>query len=59
MRVRLSQKVYAINEKGGGKPSAMQMSEIHKHLSIEMGLESPGNRQNEKLMVAQSGLKLP
>jgi hypothetical protein len=46
MRVRLSQKVYAITEKQGGQPSAMQMSEIHKHLSIEMGLESPGNRQN-------------
>ena len=25
----------------------------------ELGLESPSNRQNEKLMVAQGGLKLP
>ncbi len=24
-----------------------------------LGLESPGNRQNEKLMLAQGGLKLP
>jgi len=56
---RLAEKVYAVTEKQGGQPSAMQMSEIHKHLSIEMGLESPSNRQNEKLMVAQGGLKLP
>jgi hypothetical protein len=59
MRVRLAQKVYAITEKQDGQPSAMQMSEIHKHISIEMGLESRSNRQNEKLMVAQSDLKLP
>ena len=25
----------------------------------ELGLESPSNRQNEKLIVAQDGLKLP
>jgi len=25
----------------------------------ELGLESPSNRQNEKLMIAQGGLKLP
>jgi hypothetical protein len=25
----------------------------------ELGLESPSNRQNEKLKVAQGGLKLP
>ena len=25
----------------------------------ELGLESPSNQQNEKLMVAQGGLKLP
>ena len=56
---RLAEKVFAVTEKQGGQPSAMQMSEIHKHLSIEMGLESPGNRQNEKLMAAQGGLKRP
>ncbi len=48
---RLAEKVYAVTQKQGGQPSAMQMSEIHKHLSIEMGLESLSNRQNEKLMV--------
>ena len=56
---RLTERVYAATEKQGGQPSTMQMSEIHKHLSIQMGLESPSNRQNEKLMIAQGGLKLP
>ncbi len=56
---RLAEKVYAVTEKGGEKPSATQMSEIHRHLSIEMGLESPSNQQNEKLMVTQGDLKLP
>ncbi len=56
---RLAEKVYAVTEKGGGKPNAMQMSEIHRYLSIEMGLGSPSNQQNEKLMVTQGDLKLP
>ena len=54
---RLAERVCAATEEQGGQPSATQMSEIHKHLSIEMGLESPGNRQNEKLTVAQGDLK--